>query len=97
MPANYAAISPLRSAAALLSFLLVESIANSLLIFGCMKASEQISKKTEHAAENTDGLIKHLKAGSGLSNRLSSGLSGVFNIVFPCLMLVAALFVQWAL
>ncbi len=40
MPASFAAISPLRSATTLLSFLIVESMANCLVIFGCMKVSE---------------------------------------------------------
>jgi hypothetical protein len=105
MPASYAAISPLRSAAALLNFLLVESTVNSLLIFGCMKASKSIGKKIEHGAEKTGGLIKQLKTNgilsiglqSGLKSGLSSGLSGVLNITLTCLMLAAALFAQWAL
>ncbi len=97
MPASYTVISPLRSAATLLSFLLVEGIANSLMIFGCMKTSQSIGKKTEQAAVNTGGLMKRLIVSSGLQSRLGSGLSGVLAIVFSCLTLAAALFVQLAL
>ncbi len=50
MPASYAAISPLRSASALLNFLLVGSLANSLIIYVFMRVSELAGKKTERSA-----------------------------------------------
>ena len=49
MPASYAAISPLRSASALLNFLLVGSLANSLIIYVFMRVSELAGKKTERS------------------------------------------------
>lgn len=85
MPESFAGISPLRSVSVVLSFLGVECVANSLLIFGFLKIAGPIVKRTGRK----DGVIKHLRA--------NNGLYSVLEAAFPGFMLAVALLAQWKL
>lgn len=98
MPESFASISPLRSGSALLSFLGVEAVTNSLLIYGPIKIYELIAKKAMRpAGQPAVGIMKCLKLQDILNNARSSGFDGILKAAFTCLILAAALLAQWKL
>lgn len=89
MPAFFYSVSPMRAASPFMKFFLLESIANSLIIYAYMKITERTNERKVKAGYIKDNKFKQLIAFVDTNTVLRSCLS--------LFMLALAFYVQWVL
>ena len=89
MPAFYFNVSPLRAVYPFVKFFFLESIANSLIIYGCIKTTERTNKRKME--DKVTGNRKHKRIITFLETHI------FFRTTLSFSVLALAFYVQWVL